>query len=415
MRSDYPDSTLNRLAKRLGMPALPGFVRAELVEHSDDLIRHAHDGDDEMEDLEREARKILRLATGRAGHRSPPGRPPAEERPIWQLKEEEIERSWAFSEYVARIAATESEVQRFRSRYLGGSTIHGQQGRALLASPVAAIWPAFGLRVTRFSVLDHTHHIIETGADDEGSYSLMEAHDPATGITRTFKDRRPLPIGAWGVAGKAKDALSNREDVREIKGWQLLSFPHEEDGIHRVCVKPSSVLGELRKLTDSLVQRYPWWESETVWFVLTGTTPWVAPVSVGARGTGQAGIFERQFVTIKAEPWISEATILRTYREAQVRLLQGDNRPTKDKQTRLFRFVSSKTDPYGLNKKERTKIAKRLISEWDKENPDDAYGSDTRRFWRDYDRAVLQIAQPMRASAQRERERTKREHRRRLA
>jgi hypothetical protein len=415
MRNDYPDSTLNRLAKRFGMSTLPHFVRAELVEHSEDLIRHAHDGDDEWEDLEREARKIIRLASGRAGHKSPSGRPPTEERPAWQLKGEELERSWAFSEYLARIATLEYEVQRFHSCYLGGHTIHPNRARALLASPVIAIWPAFGLRAARFSVLQHTHHTIETGRDDDGSYALVEAHDPTTGITRTFKDRRPLPAGAWSVGGKAKDARSNNQDAREVKGWQLLSFPHEEDGIHRVCVKPSSVLGELRKLTDNLIQRYPWWESETVWFVLTGVTPWVAPVSMEARGTGRAGLFERQFVTIKAEPWISEEAIQRTYREAQVRLLQGDNRPIRDKQTRLFRFVFSRIESYGLEKKERAEAAKKLISEWDRNNPDDAYGSDTRRFWRDYDRAVLQIAQPMRASAQRERERTKREHRRRLA
>lgn len=111
------------------------------------------------------------------------------------------------------------------------------------------------------------------------------------------------------------------------------------------------------------------------------------------------------------EPWVSEETVRRTYREVQVRLLQGDNRPTRDKQVKLFRFLSARTDPYGLDKS--AKAAKALISEWDHENPGDAYGSDTRRFWRNYDRVLLLIARPMEASAQRERERTERERRRR--
>src|SRR5215207_8347489 len=139
----------------------------------------------------------------------------------------------------------------------------------------------------------------------------------------------------------------------------------------------------------------------------------VSPVTLQARGTGRSSLFEHQFITIKAEPWVSEDTIRRTYREAQVRMLQGDNRPTKAKQIRLFRFVSARTNPYGVYREERAKLAKMLVSEWDRENPDDTYGFDTRRFWRDYDRSLLLVALPMVAAKQRERERESRERRRR--
>ena len=166
-------------------------------------------------------------------------------------------------------------------------------------------------------------------------------------------------------------------------------------------------------MSDELIRWYPWWESEAVWFALTGDTPWVSPVTLQARGSGRSGLFEHQFITIKAEPWVSEETIRRTFREAQVRMLQGDNRPVKDKQTKLFRFVSARTNPYGMYREERAKVAKTLIAEWDRENPDDAYGSDTRRFWRDYDRSLLLIARPIAAAEQRERERESRERRRR--
>ena len=415
MKDEYPQQARKELAKRLGITNVPPFVWKELVEHSDDLIRHAypHGDEDEWDDLKRKAREIMRLSSGRTGHQSPPGRVPTEERPAWQLKEEELERSWAFSEYVSRIADTESGVRRFRSRYLGGHFIQPHRARALLTSPAVAIWPSLEFKVSRFSVLDHTYRVVQEGRDDKGPYSLVEAHDAASGIRKCFKDRRPLPTGAWSVSGRATDALSNTEDTREIKGWKLLSFPDEEDGIHRVCVKRASVLGELRKLSDELIRWYPWWESEAVWFVLTGDTPWISPVTLQARGTGRSGLFEHQFITIKAEPWVSEETIRRTYREAQVRMLQGDNRPVKDKQIKLFRFVSARTNPYGIYREERAKDAKTLIAEWDRENPDDAYGSDTRRFWRDYDRSLLLIAQPISAAEQRERERSSRERRRR--
>jgi len=387
-----------------------------LVEHNDDLIRHAYPyGDeDEWDDLERKTEEIIRLSSGRVGYKSPPGRVPAEERPTWQLEDTELERSRAFSDHVSRIADLESDVRRFRSRYLGGGTIRSHRALALLTSPATAIWPSLEFKKKdRFSVLDHTHRVVEEGQDDHGRYLLVEAYDPTSDMRKRFKDRRPLQAGVWNIPERANDALSNSEDAREVKGWKLLSFPDEEEDIHRVCVKTGSILGELRKLSDKLIRQYPWWESETVWFVLTGATPWVAPVSWQARGIGHNDLFERQFVTIKVEPWISEETLRRTYREAQIRLLQGDNRRTKDKQIRLFRFVSARTDPYGIYREERAKAAKALISEWDQENPSDAYGFDTRRFWRDYDRALLLVARPMEAAEQRERERASRERRRR--
>ncbi len=89
-------------------------------------------------------------------------------------------------------------------------------------------------------------------------------------------------------------------------------------------------------------------------------------------------------------------------------MLRGDNRPAKSKQLDLFRFVSGKTDPFTLYGRERAKVTKTLVPEWDQRNPADAYGADTRRFWRDYDRALELIALPMAAAKRRERERRRR-------
>ena len=102
---------------------------------------------------------------------------------------------------------------------------------------------------------------------------------------------------------------------------------------------------------------------------MTGVIPWVAPVSWQGRGSGSTDRFERQFVTIKVEPWVSEETVRRTYREAQVRMLHGDNRPVKNKQLDLFRFVSSRTDPSTLYGRERARVAKELVPEWDRVHP----------------------------------------------
>ncbi len=104
-----------------------------------------------------------------------------------------------------------------------------------------------------------------------------------------------------------------------------------------------------------------------------------------------------------------------TYREAQVRMLHGDNRPIRNKQLDLFRFVPSKTDPSTLCGRERARVTKELVSEWDQVHLEDTYDGDTRRFWRDYDRAVRLIALPLEAAEQRERKRKPRERLRRRA
>ena len=404
--ADLPEARRD-LARALGWDDMPQHIWDELIAFNRDDIAQGF-GTQDWEDAAVLAREIKASQRKQGSYASPPGRKPAEERPAWQLKTDELERSWAFSEYVSRIAGEDDNVRRFRSKYLDGGVIGAGPARTLLTSPAAAIWPSLEFHVSGFPLLGHTHRVVREERDDRGRYVLAEVYDAVSGVRRPVTDRRPLEAGAWGVAGRARDALSNSEDAREIKGWELLSFPDREDGLHRVCVLTGSVLWELRERVQKLILRYPWQESEAAWFLLTGETPWVAPVTLQARGVGIDGMVERQFVTIKVEPWVSEETVRRTYREAQVRMLRGDNRPAKSKQLDLFRFVSSRTDPFTLYGKERARAARKLVPEWDRENPDDAYGTDTRRFWRDYDRAVELIAQPMSAAKRRENERQRR-------
>ena len=64
-------------------------------------------------------------------------------------------------------------------------------------------------------------------------------------------------------------------------------------------------MGDLHKLVGQLIERYPWEGFEAIWFVLTGKTPLVAPLSWQVRGSGVVWSFEHQFITIKVEPWVS--------------------------------------------------------------------------------------------------------------
>ena len=136
-------------------------------------------------------------------------------------------------------------------------------------------------------------------------------------------------------------------------------------------------------------------------------------VELAGQRIGGSLVVRHQFITIKVEPWVSEETLQRTYREAQLQLLRGDNRLAKDKQVKLLRFISSRTDPTTLTPNKRARMAKELLAKWDEQNPDDAYGRDTRRFWRDYDRSLRLIAQPISAAKERQRQKELRKQRRR--
>jgi hypothetical protein len=135
---------------------------------------------------------------------------------------------------------------------------------------------------------------------------------------------------------------------------------------------------------------------------------------VGLRQFLLPGLLPSQGVAV--QPWVSKETIRRTYWEAQVRTLHGGNRPVKNKQLDLFRFVSSKTTPSILYGRARSRVVKDLVPGRHQVHPNDAYGGDARRFRRDYDRAVRPIAAlPLEVAEQRERKRKPRERLRRRA
>ena len=197
MTDSFAERAFEELKKRLGWSELDPRIREELAAHDYDLITHAYPygGEDEWEDLKREARKIARLLANKPGRKTPPGRTSSDEsaevRSDWQLKHEELERSWAFSEYVSKVACTDDNVRRFRNRYLDGNTIQPARALALLTSPAAAIWPSLEFHVSGFPLLDHAHRVVERGRDDKGDYSLVEAYYTASGIKNPLRTGDP--------------------------------------------------------------------------------------------------------------------------------------------------------------------------------------------------------------------------------
>jgi hypothetical protein len=143
-----------------------------------------------------------------------------------------------------------------------------------------------------------------------------------------------------------------------------------------------------------LIERYPWEEPDAVWFVLTGETPWVAPLTWQFRGTGEVlDSWFYGYITLNVEPWVSASVIERVYRDLQHKLLGKDNKRVGEKNRELFRFVIGHMKSDGSLPK-----ARELVKEWDDAYPQWRYGHEdteqVRRFRRDYNLARRLLAVP---------------------
>jgi hypothetical protein len=398
---------LDRLAKRLGEEEVPLGVKRELVVHHSDLLWHAVSGDEEeFEDLYRQTASLMRIWRDRGGHKSPPGRTRNEERVPAQLGAYEIERSAIFSEYLARLSANTPAVRRFRGQTLSSRLLTPQQARALLMSPFAAHHPRQSFEVYQLPLVGHSFKVTERGQDEQGPYKLIEVSGPSGG-KRTLKDRRPIETGPW-VVGDNKHRVREFDDVaREVKGYKILPFPAEDGYTHRALVRSESVLGRLWHTAHRLLRNYPWFEQDAVWFLLTGETPYVAPMTVRHKhrehetsGPYPPVGFGYQLVALTVEPWVPAETVHKVYRDLQRRLLGGDNRPVGNKNRSLFSFVTERVGSVSLKPTAKRALGKQLVAEWDQEcYRDDGrrewlYHGDTRTFWRDYNLTRKLITSP---------------------
>jgi hypothetical protein len=307
----------------------------------------------------------------------------------------EVERSEIFSAYVAGLAAaSSSRIRKFRHRYLGGQTLSSEQARELLGSPFAAHCSGVFFDVCKVPIVGHTYRILESGEDEKGSYTRIELDDAKVRKPQRLRDRRPLEDGPWFVDGRDNEARQFKGRAREIARYQILLSPGEEGDIHSVLVKKNSVLGKLREAALSLLRDFPWFEQDAAWFLLTGETPYVAPMTLRGKmksyetfGPYPPAGFEYALISLTVEPWVSADSVKRVYQDAQ-RRWNGSSPPIREKNRKLFSFVTEKMQnamgTIALRPNEKRRKGKELVAEWDRRNPQWAYCGNTHDFWRDY-------------------------------
>jgi hypothetical protein len=250
-------------------------------------------------------------------------------------------------------------------------------------------------------VVGHTYQVTEGMNDKRGPYSLVKVPLPSSKM-EPIKDRRPLPAGVWQLPEKQEKARSNEKLRRELTApggpWKIVPYPGEDGRTHRVLVKQQSVLGKLHDKVSRLIQQYPWEESDAVWFVLTGETPQVAPLTWQARWFRNYigdDSFGYGFVTLKIEPWVDPKLVWKVYSDIQRGLRNGRrNRRLAPKSLELLRFVNERVNVADLSRAERRKEAPKLVAAWDTENPDDSFEGNTKEFWKAYQRARRAVMTP---------------------
>jgi hypothetical protein len=409
------------LAKRLGLkkhkkyPAEPFHTLLSDPERREDL-EMARSREEEWEAVLPYARLALRV-WDTAGPREPFSQSgQVSERAAEQLGDDATKRLQVFSECLAKLAAPEDaiirqsaddpitvypEIKDFRVKCLGDRLLAPQQAWALLTSPVAAHWRRFVFKELRVPEVSHAYQVTEGMNDKRGPYSLVEVPLPSSRV-EPIKDRRPLPAGAWELPEKREKARSNEQLRRELEApggpWKIVPYPGEDGRTHRVLVKQGSVLGELHDIVSHLIQQYPWEEPDAVWFVLTGETPQVVPLTWQARWFGDDigdDSFSYGFVTLKIEPWVDPKLVWKVYTDIQRGLRNGRrNRRLGRKSLELLRFVNERVNVADLSRAERREEAPKLVAAWDSENPDDAFDGNTREFWKAYHRARRAIVSP---------------------
>jgi hypothetical protein len=287
-------------------------------------------------------------------------------RPV--LNDLERERAAAFEEHVARIAANDSRVSRFRDKVLGGKLLTPEQALILIHSPAAWSFSRFQFEKWGIPLTDHTAELIETEeyrANGRVGNSFT-VHVEPPGIERT-----------------------------RARILRKLPFVDESGHAESITVGEGSVLGDLAKLADKLQAAYPWEsKADIVHFLLTGTVPAVPPVKMYYSRKEKLGLerssdsFRYGTITLEVAPWISAKTVEAAYRDAKRQVSRNRKyRRLEEKSLKMIRFIAGYDEP----PKGRQLLEAWNATEWVDKNPTWDYDPNkpgrSSRFWRDYHRA----------------------------
>lgn len=319
------------------------------------------------------------------------------------INEDERKRLEARAAVLAKHVSSDEAVQSFRNRFLGGELLTPEQAQEFVTSHANQNLPVqwfdkHGVSFsghtieTRAITTDFRGEVIEFTIRPAGIDCRVEKHalSEEYGGGRTLsvvgdppdvRDRRrndvPLPTSEGSRDFIAHDGLLGLGYWRGFTGY----------------VRTDSPLGVLRDLGTRLAERYRGWKSNyATRFVLTGEPPeeqsplWTERGPVGE-------------IVIHVAPWVSPDSVKNAYmRQLWFRGWMNERyggskakrrRRLSDKNLKLLRFITDRIDDRGRAPKDR---GAEVAAEWDAEYPEWAYRGNTRGMWRDYARALREVA-----------------------
>jgi hypothetical protein len=310
-----------------------------------------------------------------------------------ELSSEEMLRAEVYGEYLAKVAAADYHVARYRKSVLGErtATLTPDQANSLIRSPAAQAFPTNFFRRMRIPAGNHNAAFLEHESDLDERESVGDY-----GIIRVRWSENPE-----GIERKVLSAVTEGEDLT----W--LDFKNEKGEDDFMAVRQDSVLGELQRLASRLTEQFPWREAQATWFILTGEPPLVPPVKarytlrpvrVHSEPSDDTERFEYGEVTISAAPWVSEQIVAEAFFNLQQRILPSkQNRPLEQPRLELLRFILKRENPIELTRARKRRIGKELVEAWDKKKPNWSYGQyaqPTSAFWEAFNDAESQVMYP---------------------
>lgn len=211
---------------------------------------------------------------------------------------------------------------------------------------------------------------------------------------------------ADGVACYRTDVLGDRFPLSAAEAERFITSAPKAEGGKREkflyagkwrTVASDGPVGRLWTLGQRLTKLYGWGTIAAMHFVLTDQPPPLPPMAV--QTTVAPAIPPRATITITAEAWLSEETILRAYRAARshaMRALTGaENAAVRDvsaRNWRIYRFVLAHTDAHG----ERQGTWEELRRAWNGQCAPDEKSDTYAHFRRDFYRAETAQLDPLR-------------------
>jgi hypothetical protein len=373
-------------------------------------IKYALDEMEEATDRERvnylvgEIDKIWAAAPDHAVRAMPTGGNPYS-KALEFLQEHEQERAKVQDEVLAKHAAADEAVLAFRGRFLDGEPLTPEQAQAFVTSLANQHLPVQWFEDHGVSFLDHIVHTRQHDVDYRGE--LIEFTVQPSGITcRVEKHALSEEYGGGemlSVAGDPPDVIGRRRNDVWLPSPGEVNIAQHGDrdlGYWRgfsSYVRTDSPLGELRDLGNDLTKRYPGWETHLRNAVRAHRRSTRKNPLWTEKGSSDEIVIR---VAHWAAPWISPESVKNAYtREVWFQSWLNEHyggekakrrRRLSDKNLKLLRFVTERLDHRGQRPR-----GKDVAAAWDAEHferPKWLYHGDTRSMWRDYNRALQEVA-----------------------